>query len=382
MSRVWKIPISFHPLFWVFASLIGWLNSGNLVGTAIWLVIIVFSVLIHEFGHALTAILFGQNARIDFIALGGLTSYQGKSLKLWQQFIIVLNGPLFGFLLFFLAMLVLNLNIFSNQLILSFLVVLRNVNLFWSVVNLLPVLPLDGGQLLRILFEGIWGVKGIRYAMFTGMLLAGALSFISFMLQNFIFGAIFFLFAFQSFDSFRKSKFISSSDKSESLKGKIIQAEIALKAHQKEKAKEILTEILSESKKGIIYTTAAQYLAFILFEEHEIKKTYEVLSPLKKQLDPQGISLLHKVAFLVKDFNLVEELSPECFKASPTQEVALTNAKAFAALKKGKHAGGWLQTAYQIQPFNIEKVLSESFFKVIENDKDFLFFVDRLKKHK
>ncbi len=382
MTRIGKIPISFHPLFWVFASLIGWLNSGNLVGTAIWLVIIVSSVLIHELGHALTAILFGQSAKIDFIALGGLTSYQGKSLKLWQQFVIVFNGPLFGFLLFLFAMFILSLNIFSNPLIVGSLKILRNVNLFWSVVNLLPVIPLDGGQLLRIMFEGIWGVKGIRYAIFTGMILSGALSFASFMLQNFIFGAIFFLFAFQSFDSFRKSKFISSSDRDELLKEKIIQAEIALKANQKEQAKEILIEILKESKKGIIYTTAAQYLAFIFFEESEVKKTYEILVPVKKQLEPQGLCLLHKVAFLVKDFNLVAELSSECFKAAATQEVALTNARAFASLQKGKHAGGWLQTAYQIHEFNLEKVLSESSFKEVENDKNFLFFMKNLRKSK
>ncbi len=35
-------------------------------------------------------------------------------------------------------------------------------NLFWTIVNLLPVLPLDGGQLLRIVLEAAFGVKDLR----------------------------------------------------------------------------------------------------------------------------------------------------------------------------------------------------------------------------
>jgi stage IV sporulation protein FB len=380
MFKIAKIPVSFHPLFWVFASLIGWLNSGSLTGTFIWLIIVILSVLIHELGHAFSALFFKQNVRIDFVALGGLTSYQGKTLKLWQQFIIVFNGPLCGFLLFLFAAFLLNLEIFVNSIVLYFLNVLKLVNLFWSVVNLLPVIPLDGGQLLRIVFEWIWGIKGIKYALFTGMILAGILSFLFFMLQNFIIGAIFFLFAFQSFDSYRKAKFIASSDKDETLRKKIIQAEAFLNSNQKQQAKEILQDILKEKSHGLLYSTAAQYLAFILFDESEIKKAYDILFPIKKQLSAEGLTLLHKIAFLVKDYDLVVELSSKSFQITSTQDVALTNARAFGALRQGKPAGGWLQTAYRIHPFDIQIILSENFFQNIQEDKDFLSFIKQLRK--
>ncbi len=76
------IPIAIHPFFWLFSALIGWMMSGTLVGALIWMGIIFFSVLIHEFGHALTATLFKQKARIQFIAMGGVTSFEGPKLKL------------------------------------------------------------------------------------------------------------------------------------------------------------------------------------------------------------------------------------------------------------------------------------------------------------
>ncbi|MBS0653626.1 MAG: stage IV sporulation protein FB, partial [Verrucomicrobia bacterium] len=55
-----KIPISIYPTFWLFAALIGYMNSMSLIGTVIWIGIIFVSVLFHEFGHALTAWAFGQ----------------------------------------------------------------------------------------------------------------------------------------------------------------------------------------------------------------------------------------------------------------------------------------------------------------------------------
>ncbi len=100
-----KIPIRIFPVFWVLAIAIGWINSYELMATfdamlisiAIWVVIIVISVLVHEYGHALTAIVFGQTARIDLMGMGGLTQREGKKLKLWKEFYHRLERPSFRF---------------------------------------------------------------------------------------------------------------------------------------------------------------------------------------------------------------------------------------------------------------------------------------------
>ena len=90
-----RIPLAIHPFFWLFAAVIGWINSGTFLGMFIWVGIIFVSVLFHEFGHALTAVIFKQKARIQLVALGGVTMYDGPKLNAWKQFIITFNGPLF-----------------------------------------------------------------------------------------------------------------------------------------------------------------------------------------------------------------------------------------------------------------------------------------------
>src|SRR5262249_30239367 len=95
-----KIPIRIHPLFWLLAILIGWISSNTPIGTALWVLVILISVIVHEYGHALTAIAFGQRARIDLIVTGGLTQRSGPVLKLWKEFFVILNGPLAGLALY------------------------------------------------------------------------------------------------------------------------------------------------------------------------------------------------------------------------------------------------------------------------------------------
>ena len=89
MSKIFKkIPISIHPLFWVLAALIGWLNSNSFAGTVLWTIVILISVLFHELGHALTASFFGQYPKIMLVAFGGVTTYETKDLKFWKQFLM------------------------------------------------------------------------------------------------------------------------------------------------------------------------------------------------------------------------------------------------------------------------------------------------------
>ena len=179
------IPITIHVSFWLVCALIGFLSSHTLIGTAVWIFIILLSVLFHELGHALTALFFKQQPQIELVALGGLTYHNGQKLSVWKQFLIVFNGPLFGFLLFAIATALLSVPSITQTAAGAVLVLIQVVNLFWTIINLLPVLPLDGGQLLRILLEHLWGLKGFKYALIIGIAFGAAASLIAFFLQQF-----------------------------------------------------------------------------------------------------------------------------------------------------------------------------------------------------
>lgn len=366
-----KIPVTIHPTFWLFAALIGFFNSQSFIGTLIWVGIIFVSVLFHEFGHALTALLFGQSPRIELVALGGLTYHDGQNLSFWKQFFIVLNGPIFGFMLAILATILLYVPALSQGMPALILEWTRLVNIFWTVVNLLPVIPLDGGQLLRIVLEWIFGFKGFKYAIVTSITFSVAISVFFFLTQNFFIGALFFLLAFQSFETFRQTRHLSETDRDEKLREQLEKVEELMQIGKREEAYQQCQEIRNKSKKGMIFELSTQYLAFLKYERGDIKDSYDLLRSIRSELGGDGLCLLHKVAFEQKDFPLVVELAGTCFQTLPTADIALRNAFAHAQLNQVAPTVGWLQTAINEGLVNAKEVLSNHIFDPIRHDSSF-----------
>jgi len=373
-----KIPITIAPTFWIFAALIGYLQTQSLLGSIIWIAIIFISVIVHEFGHALTALLFGQHPKIDLVALGGLTSHEGAKLTLWKQFFIVLNGPLFGFLLGILAMIISTIPPVEESNAVHLIKAFQNINFFWTVINLLPVLPLDGGQLSRIVFEAFFGIKGFRYSLYLSLIISGIIALGSFLYGEFFLGTFFFLFAFQSIEGLRQVKQLREGDRSETLKESLSRAENLLKEGKKEEAYVLLEEINHKASEGIIHAISTQYLAFLEFERANLEKCYALLVSIRPQLSDEGLCLLHRVAFEKGDFPLVVELSGPCFQCMPTPEAALRNAEACALLAESSAALGWLKTAKQEGVENLKEIVNDRPFDTIRHDPHFQAFINTL----
>jgi Zn-dependent protease len=348
------------------------LGQGSLLQMFIWIGIIFVSVLFHEFGHALTATVFGQKPRIELVAMGGLTYHDGEKLPFWKQFFITLNGPVFGFLIVIGATLLMKFGYVS-----ALLQNIRVVNLIWTIVNLFPVLPLDGGQLMRIVLEKVFHAKGIRYAMVVSTVIAFAFSLALFLTQNFLGGAIFFLFAFENFDSYRKTRGLRESDRDLTLRKELAVAELELRQGHKEQALATFEDLKQKTKEGMIFLAASQYAAFLNYELGKRKEAYDSLAPLKDRLDPEGLCLLHRLAFEENDYRLVMELAGPAFQLTPEAEVALRSAYAAANLVQAQSAIGWLQTAAQSGVENIQEIIQEKSFDPIRNDPAFQAFVKK-----
>lgn len=360
-----RIPIIIHPAFWIFAALIGYINSLTLVGTLIWIAVIFISVLFHEFGHALTAFMFKQKPRIELVALGGLTYHEGKKLKFGKQFLIVFNGPFFGFILFGIATFFLQYPALVQGNLGLILRLLQGINLFWTICNLLPVFPLDGGQLLRIFLEAIWGIKGIKYSLIISIVIALTCSLLFFLIQSFFIGSLLFLLAFQSYDTYRKSRAMSNSDRNQKLQGLL---EKIGATTDKKAAIDLCEKVRDQAKKGMIFNQASEYLAFLYLEQGLSKQVYDLLLPIHKEVSSEALCLLHKVAFDQKDFSLVTQIGAQCFQSKPHPDIAIRNACASAALKQSTAAVGWLKTAIDEGVVNIESMLAKSIFDPIRQD--------------
>jgi Zn-dependent protease len=111
-----------------------------------WIAVVFVSVMLHEMGHALVARAYGARPSITLYALGGLTRYESRMSR-QQNALISLAGPGAGFVLG-LAVLLLTLRVHLDGAGQKFAFYLLYVNIGWGIVNLLPVLPFDGGQLL------------------------------------------------------------------------------------------------------------------------------------------------------------------------------------------------------------------------------------------
>ncbi len=374
-----RIPITIYPSFWILTALIAILfGEGDFLKMFIWVVVIFISVLFHEFGHALTALLFGRNPRIELVAMGGLTYHDGEKLPFWKQFFITLNGPVFGFIIVIVVFLLKDIPAlgtgYAGQLLLQILV----VNVIWTLVNLLPILPLDGGQLLRITLEKFFDYKGLRYAFLASAIISLAFCLILFLTQNFLAGAVFFLFAFENFDNYRKSRFVRDSDRRDEFKKIFLEAEMNLRQGNKEKALEAFEALRTSAKEGMIYDTATQYAAFLHYDQGHVQEAYKMLMPLKDRLDPDALALLHRIAFEQGDFPMVMELAGSVFQYAPEAEVALRSAYAAANLKQAEASIGWLQTARQSGVENLKEIIAEKAFDEIRSNPAFQEFAASL----
>jgi tetratricopeptide (TPR) repeat protein len=232
-------------------------------------------------------------------------------------------------------------------------------------------MPLDGGQLLRILLEGVFGIKGFKYALMVGMVVAAAFSLGFFLFQNFLIGALFFLFAFQSYDLWRSVRHLSDKDRNEALKGAFEKAELDLQAGKKEEAAAEFERIRQESKQGMLYNLATQYLAFLRYDLGNLKAAHALLQTMRNELSPEALCLLHRVAYEIQDYQTVRELAGACFQIMPAAEVALRNAHAHAFLQEARPAVGWLETAFQEGIDHLDRLMQDKIFDPIRADKGF-----------
>jgi len=143
-------------------------GGAGLLQAMTWPIVVFGSILVHELGHAFTAQRMGLRVGdIQLHMMGGEVSHSRTEPA--RQLAISLAGPVAGLALG-TAALALSLLLPNSSL----LGVLVFVNIGWSFFNLLPVLPLDGGNALRAAIGlGARESVALRITAGIGLLLAG-----------------------------------------------------------------------------------------------------------------------------------------------------------------------------------------------------------------
>lgn len=217
-------PVRVSPWFWLIAVLFG-LGTRSVQGVVIWVAVVFVSILIHEMGHGLVMRRFGVDSQLILYSFGGLavpmsSRWGGSSTRTpVEQILISLGGPFAGFLLAGLVVLsaiasggIVQVNwllfvipipsvlvpggLIVNQIVGAMLW----VNIFWGLINLLPVLPLDGGRVSQSLFVMADPWEGPRKALWLSIIVGAVVAVLSFVLLNSIYMAFLFgILALQSY---------------------------------------------------------------------------------------------------------------------------------------------------------------------------------------
>jgi Zn-dependent protease len=215
--QILGFPVRIHPLFWLVGFVLAFNGASHAenpgLATLVGMLVLFVSILVHELGHALMIRRFGRPAHIVLHWMGGLaiegedspyssfsqysSSGFGRRRTPWEQILISFAGPGAGFI--FAALVIMAVfatggrvwlepgerfvpqiaarlggGLADNINLLLLVYFLLYFNIYWGLMNLLPVFPLDGGQIAQQIFvtRDPWG--GAVRALWVSVLVGAA----------------------------------------------------------------------------------------------------------------------------------------------------------------------------------------------------------------
>jgi len=170
LGRLWGINVFMH---WTFFILLGWILLANLGAgqtltqslMGVFFILALFGcVVLHEYGHALTARRYGVKTKsITLLPIGGVANMEKMPDKPIHELWVALAGPAVNFAIAILLGIYFYISgtfpdfsqesIDPNITMGNFLFYLFIVNIILAVFNLIPAFPMDGGRVLRALLS-------------------------------------------------------------------------------------------------------------------------------------------------------------------------------------------------------------------------------------
>jgi len=205
--KLFGVPIRVEPVFWLTLGFIGLMSYNPGTGAGLLLVGLFIlagfvSILIHEMGHALMIKHYKLPTQVVLSNFGGYATYPAGILNRKQSFLVTAAGPgiqvLAAVLIWYLSP-YLGL---TDNLLSQFIGTFIYISIFWAGLNCLPILPLDGGQMLG----AIMGPRRKAGVHLTGIITAALVAILALYTSS-IFGAIFMgMFAYQNYQAWQQMK--------------------------------------------------------------------------------------------------------------------------------------------------------------------------------
>lgn len=365
-----NIPVRIKPVFWIFLLFFTHLYEDFSVANIIVGIVMAFSLLFHEYGHALTSAYFGARPSITLEAFGGYAEYNPAGMSRLQEFLITMNGPLFTGLLVAASYFLLEAEVFDPHGYADYvLYVTMRLNILWGLLNLIPVIPLDGGRLLQDMLEAKFGSQGTRMTLLTGMV--SSVMVVPYLFyEGYTFFALFIaILGVQSFQKVRQGRSLNG----ETQYSTFMRGLEAANEKDHEKAKQIFKKLI-KSKDSYIKHSSIESLAKIYCHTNKEHKSYKLLLKADHNFLNEGKHLLCKLAYERKNYELVGRYAHDIYAIDPSYETALLNSRAYARMNQPGPAGAWLSTASQFGiEYNekVKEVLLQAEYDSVRNHEAF-----------
>jgi Zn-dependent protease len=176
---VFRVPVHVQPYFWLMAAFFGfslhgpahgasfsnWLSHGQAPSFALWFPIMFLAILLHELGHAIVGRAFGATPMVILTGWGGLTQLHGPRIPAGRSAVVSFAGPLVGLVIGSAAWCI---QAFARLPQVPVLYIALDdivfTNFVWALFNLVPIVGLDGGNIMSSILEKIFGLGGVRSA--------------------------------------------------------------------------------------------------------------------------------------------------------------------------------------------------------------------------
>ncbi len=178
--HIYRIPVRVHPLFWLISIFFVWKSTDNPQLKILGVLCMFFSILVHELGHAIVIRRYGYPSEIVLHAMGGYAT--SSNFSTWRSVWVSFAGPLAGFIVWGIVAAAKYFMIhyyqepLTNDAVWYCIWILLFINGYWGLMNLLPILPLDGGRISQALITRYFPQRAEERVLQLSILASGSVA--------------------------------------------------------------------------------------------------------------------------------------------------------------------------------------------------------------
>jgi Zn-dependent protease len=361
--RLLGVPVQILPGFWVLLLVVAALVGGSsLSALAIVSGVAFVSLLVHELGHAFAALRTGYKPAVTLHLTGGLTTYAAlRQVSRGRDALISAAGPTAGLCLALLAYVLMvtsgvatprSMEAHAIEAVSPLALLLQwtiELNVFWSVMNLLPVVPFDGG---RILLSAVGDRRGLAAGISLSVGLLVALLFL--LAKQPWPGLVFALTAVMSF--MRLQQTAPASVNQERAAEGLEQAERALQRGAHQEARRLAEQALLNVEDVALRRRAVHVLLWALLAQDEVRAALALLDALdEKEVDAYVLgAVFHRAGERQRAAQHLEQARAE--QPQRVDVAALLARVYFEAQRWQEAAEITLQISEQLPPSDVRQV--------------------------